>query len=247
MEAHRLEIQDLTVAYNRVPAVHHISLSIPCGHSVALLGPNGGGKTTLLKALAGLLPLETGTVRFHGHKMRGTGCEIAYLPQRENVDWDFPVTVRGLVEMGCYKRLGWWRSFGDEEQKNVSGALTAMELQDLAERQINALSGGQQQRVFLARSLAQQAHVFLLDEPFAGLDRPSQETLAKTLRELAAAGNLVIASSHDLQNAPYLFDKILLLNGELVAFGETAAVFNKENLQRTFETRVFSGHGKVES
>ena len=245
METHRLEIKDLTVAYNRVPAVHHVNLSIECGSCVALLGPNGAGKTTLLKALAGLLPRETGTVRFHGHKMDGAGCEIAYLPQRENVDWDFPVTVQGLVEMGCYKRLGCWRKFGPQEQKDVDASLAAMELLDLAGRQISALSGGQQQRAFLARSLAQQAHVFLLDEPFAGLDRPSQKMLAGKLRELAAGGNLIIASHHDLKNTADFFDKVILLNGELVAFGDTASVFNDENVRRTFETRVFSGSRKA--
>ena len=244
MENHRLEIKDLTVAYNRVPAVHHVSVTVPCGSCVALLGPNGGGKTTLLKAIAGLLPLETGSIRFHGHHMRGAGCEIAYLPQRENVDWDFPVTVRGLVEMGCYKKTGLWRSFGPEEQRDVESALATMELHDLAGRQINALSGGQQQRAFLARSLAQQAHVFLLDEPFSGLDRPSQETLARKLRELSKAGNLVIASYHDLKNTADFFDMVLLLNGELVAFGETSTVLTEENLRKTFETRVFSGCAK---
>jgi len=236
-----LEIKDATVAYNRVPAIHHLNLKIEGGHCVALMGPNGAGKTTLLKTIAGLLTVETGEIVFHGLQQKRTGSEIAYLPQREQVDWDFPITVRGLVEMGCYIGLGWWRRFGPEHRQTVEQALATMHLESLAARQISALSGGQQQRAFLARSLAQKARIFLLDEPFAGLDRPSQESLARTMRELAAAGYMVIASHHDLKNAADFFDQMIFLNGELIAFGDSATVFTDENLARTFNTEVFSG------
>ena len=241
MHSHNLQIKDLTVSYNRVPALHHINLEVECGHCVGLLGPNGAGKTTLFKTIVGLLRPESGSVMFHGHEAGKKLGDVAYLPQRENVDWDFPITVRGLVEMGCYLRLGWWRKFSDEEHHKVDAALGAMQLGDLAERQISALSGGQQQRAFLARSLAQDAHVFLLDEPFAGLDKQSQEALGRTIKQIAQNGNLVIASHHDLKNVPDFFDQVIFLNGELIAYGDTAEVFNPQNIAHTFETSVFSG------
>jgi ABC-type Mn2+/Zn2+ transport system ATPase subunit len=166
---------------------------------------------------------------------------VAYLPQRSAIDWDFPTTVCGLVEMGRYPALSWWRPFGEKDRAVVHKALSAMKLSDLADRQISALSGGQQQRAFLARSLAQNAHVFLLDEPFAGLDKPSQDLFGEILRDLARAGNLVIVSHHDLRMVPYLFDEVIFLNGELVAYGPTDVVFNDENRIRTFGTETFSG------
>jgi ABC-type Mn2+/Zn2+ transport system ATPase subunit len=239
---HVLRIRDLTVSYRRVPAVHHVSLELHCGRCVGLLGPNGAGKTSLLKAVAGLIPLETGTIEIGGHDgSAGHGAYVAYLPQRSTIDWDFPTTVRGLVEMGRYPALSWWKPFGDKDRIAVNEALSAMKLSELADRQISALSGGQQQRAFLARSLAQKAHVFLLDEPFAGLDKPSQDLLGEILRHLARAGNLVIVSHHDLRMVPDLFDEVIFLNGELVAYGPTAVVFNDENRVRTFGTETFSG------
>jgi ABC-type Mn2+/Zn2+ transport system ATPase subunit len=242
MAEHVLAIKDLTVSYRRVPAVHHIDLTLRCGRCVGLLGPNGAGKTSFLKALAGLVPMETGTVEFGGHNhKRGPGSYTAYLPQRSAIDWDFPTTVRGLVEMGRYSTLGWWRPFRHIDREKVDKALEAMELTELAERQISALSGGQQQRAFLARSLAQDAHVFLLDEPFTGLDRPSQDLFGQILKKLAAQGNLLIVSHHDLRMVPTLFDEVILLNGELVVFGATEQVFNEETIARTFGTHTFSG------
>ena len=241
MPDHHLIIKDLTVSYNRVPALHHINLGIGCGHCVAVLGPNGAGKTTLFKTIVGLVRPDSGSITFHGHSTGRKMGDVAYLPQRENVDWDFPITVRGLVEMGCYLRLSWWRPFSSEDGKQVDAALKAMQLEDLAGRQISALSGGQQQRAFLARALAQNAHIFLFDEPFAGLDKQSQETLGRTIKEIAQKGNLVIASHHDLKNVPEFFDQVIFLNGELIAHGNTAEVFTGENIAKTFSTSVFSG------
>jgi ABC-type Mn2+/Zn2+ transport system ATPase subunit len=239
---HVLRIKNLTVSYRRVPAVHHVTLELHCGRRVGLLGPNGAGKTSLLKAVAGLIPLETGSIEIGGHDGSAShGAYVAYLPQRSTIDWDFPTTVRGLVEMGRYPALTWWKPFGEKDQRAVDEALSAMKLSELADRQISALSGGQQQRVFLARSLAQNAHVFLLDEPFTGLDKPSQDLLAEILHELARAGNLVIVSHHDLRMVPDLFDEVIFLNGELVAYGPTALIFNDENRVRTFGTETFSG------
>jgi len=192
-----------------------------------------------------LLDIETGAVSFHGRQMRGANKEFAYLPQREMVDWDFPTTVRGVVEMGRYLRLSWWRRFTAEDKIAVDSALEAVQLAPLQDRQISALSGGQQQRVFIARALAQEAHVLLLDEPFTGLDQPSQEALKQVFKKLKTEGKLLLISHHDLQSVPELFDRVLLLNGELIAAGSLNEAFTKDHLTRAYGTRVFSGvtHG----
>lgn len=241
MSSHELRVEDLTVSYGRIPAIHHIGLSLSCGRCAALIGPNGAGKTTFLKALAGLLARESGTIYFHGRAIRGATPDLAYLPQRESLDWDFPITVRGLVEMGRYLKLGMWKRFGSADRDAVHRAITEMQLDAFAHRQISALSGGQQQRAFLARALAQEAHVLLLDEPFTGLDKPTQGSLSAILRRLTAEGKLVIASHHDTGTVPALFDDAILLNGELIASGPTAEVFTMANLDRTYGTAVFSG------
>jgi manganese/iron transport system ATP-binding protein/manganese/zinc/iron transport system ATP- binding protein len=240
--SHSLQVSDLTVSYHRIPAVHHMSFEVACGQCVALLGPNGAGKSTLLKALAGLLPRETGRVTFHGRAVRGATPEFAYLPQREAIDWDFPTTVRGLVEMGRYVRVGPWGRFSREDATAVDAAIASMQLGAWEHRQVSALSGGQQQRSFLARALAQEAHVFLLDEPFTGLDKPTQDNLRVLLRGLREQGKLIVASHHDLATVPDIFDRVLFLNGELIAAGPVSEVFHEENIRRAYGTRVFSGH-----
>ncbi|PTY01133.1 manganese ABC transporter ATP-binding protein [Verrucomicrobia bacterium LW23] len=239
--AHLLELEDLTVSYNRVPALHHVSLQLRCGSCVGLLGPNGAGKTTLIKAIAGLVPLETGRIRLHGHEVRASARTVAYLPQRGGVDWDFPLTVRGLVEMGRYPALGLFGRFTEEDHRIVDDALRVMRLSDYADRHINALSGGQQQRAFLARSWAQQAHVYLLDEPFNGLDKTAQKDLTDALHRLAADHKLVIVSHHHLETVPDIFDHVVMLNGELVVAGKTSEVFTPERVAETFSIEVFSG------
>ncbi len=245
VSTHRLQVSDLTVSYHRIPALHHISFEVGCGQCVALLGPNGAGKSTLLKTLAGLVPKETGTIHFHGREVKSATQDFAYLPQREQIDWDFPTTVRGIVEMGRYLRVGWWRRFGQEDFKAVESALTAMDLEPIANRQISALSGGQQQRAFLARAIAQQAHVVLFDEPFTGLDKPTQDNLKCLLRALRDQGKLVIASHHDLATVPEIFDRVILINGELIAAGPVSEAFTEANIRTAYTTRVFSGldHG----
>jgi manganese/iron transport system ATP-binding protein/manganese/zinc/iron transport system ATP- binding protein len=240
-DSHRLAVRDLTVSYNRVPAVHHVTFEVACGQCIGLVGPNGAGKSTLLKALAGLLPRETGEISFHQRAVQGATGDFAYLPQREQIDWDFPTTVCGLVEMGRYMRIRWWRRFSEIDRAAVDRAIAMMELEEIASRQISALSGGQQQRTFLARSLAQEAHVFLLDEPFTGLDKTNHDNLKRLLRELRDEGKLIIASHHDLASVPQIFDQVILLNGELIASGPTATAFTEENRNRTFGTRAFAG------
>lgn len=242
--SHHLDIQDLTVSFNRIPAIHHLNLTLKCSSCVGLLGPNGAGKSTLLKAIAGLLPLETGQINFRSHTKEGNdppGRSIAYLPQREAVDWDFPVTVRGLVEMGRYSALGLWKTFRPQDHQIVNEALDLMELRDYADRQISALSGGQQQRVFLARAWAQQAAIYLLDEPCTGLDRNARRAFISILHTLRSTGKLLIISHHELDEVPAIFDHVLFINGELVASGPTATTFTPENTERTFAMKTFSG------
>jgi ABC-type Mn2+/Zn2+ transport system ATPase subunit len=231
---HRLEVSDLRVSYQEVLALDGIAFATECGRSIALIGPNGAGKSTLLKTLAGLLRPDTGTVSWRGRALTQSSYEIAYLPQRGDVDWNFPITVRGLVEMGRYPNLGLWKKYSKHDAEIVQRALQAMDLEDLQHRQISALSGGQQQRVFIARALAQEAHVLLLDEPFTGLDKPAQENLSRLFRELTKEGRLLIASHHDLQTVPEIFDDILLVKRHQVAFGPVAEAFTPSTIARAY-------------
>jgi len=241
---HRLIIKNLTVSYDRVPAIHHIDLELSCGHCIGLLGPNGAGKTTLIKAIANLVTRESGSVELKGHLDSKISPHISYLPQRGTIDWDFPITVRGMVEMGRFPELGAWKSFTAEDRSVVLDALSVTKLLDLADRQINALSGGQQQRAFLARSWAQEAEVYLLDEPFAALDANAQSELRVLLHEMAQSGKLIVVSHHDLKSVPDLFDRVILLNGELIASGTLAEAFTTENITRTYSVPAFAGAAK---
>ncbi len=209
-------------------------MATSCGNRVALIGPNGAGKSTLLKAIAGLVPRASGEIRWRNAPVKKWSREFAYLPQREEIDWSFPITVRGLVEMGRYPQTGWWRKFSEEDEAAVDRALEGLDLFDLQDRQIRELSGGQQQRSFLARSIAQEAHVLLLDEPFTGLDRNAAVLLGDLLAKLAEEGRLIIASHHELGSAQELFDQVLVLNTESLAFGDIAEVLTPELISETF-------------
>ncbi len=233
---HELVIEDLSVSYRRVRALEKISLATSCGTRVALVGPNGAGKSTLLKAIAGLVPRDHGTILWRGTAVRKWSREFAYLPQREEVDWSFPITVRGLVEMGRYPQTGWWRRFSKTDHAAVDAALESLALTDLHHRQIRELSGGQQQRAFLARALAQEAHVLLLDEPFTGLDRTAAQMLGSLLEKLAQEGRLVIASHHDLNTVADLFDEVLVLDTGLIGFGPVREILTPEVISTTFAT-----------
>lgn len=231
---HALSVSGLYVRYRDVEALQDISFSTHCGHTVALMGPNGAGKSTLIHAMAGLIRPQAGSMQWNGQDLRQTRHEIAFVPQRSTVNWQFPITVRHLVEMGRYPNLGLWKKASEHDHHIVSKALETLKLTDLQHRRISELSGGQQQRAFLARALAQEAHILLLDEPFTGLDVPGMESLGKQLRELAAEGRLIIASHHNLNNAADLFDQTLLLNKTSIAFGPTRDVLTGENIFRAF-------------
>ncbi len=233
---HELVVENLSVAYRKILALDSVSFATSCGTRVALIGPNGAGKSTLLKTIAGLLPRQSGSILWRGAPVKKWSREFAYLPQREEVDWSFPITVRGLVEMGRYPQTGWWRRYQPSDALAVDQALQALDLEALQHRQIRELSGGQQQRTFLARAVAQEAHVLLLDEPFTGLDRNASLRLGALLEKLATEGRLIIASHHDLATAPLLFNEALLLDQKSLAFGPIEDVLQKQLVDQAFAT-----------
>ena len=231
---HILRLEKLHVHYGSVCALRDVTLQLTCGTAVALVGGNGAGKSTLMKGIVGLVPTSAGGVVWHGEPITASTHEIAYLPQRADIDWEFPLTVRGLVEMGRYPLLGPWRRYNGDDDAAVDRALETMRIGDLASRQVGALSGGQQQRALIARALAQESHVLLLDEPFAGLDQPAQDLLAKLLKDLASSGRLIVASHHDLKTVGEIFGEVVLLNGRLIAVGASGDVMTEANLTRAF-------------
>ncbi len=235
MTAAGLTFADVTVCYDDAPAVHHLDARLPHGCLAALVGRNGAGKSTLLRAALGWQPTTTGAIVI-GHTAT---CDhpdrIHYLPQRSSVDWDFPISVREVAAMGRYHRLGAFAAFADDDQARVDAALAEMDLVALQQRQINALSGGQQQRALLARALASGADVFLLDEPFAGLDPAAAVDLATRLRAWADQGRIVLAAVHDVALVRAHFTHALLLNTHLVAAGPVAEVMSEANLTQAFQ------------
>lgn len=230
------QVRDLTVHYGQRCALENVEFGLESGRSLALLGGNGAGKSTLLKAIAGLLPVTRGEMLWGDDPARSHAREIAYLPQREAVDWNFPLTVRGLVEMGRYPQLGPFGTFRSADTAAVDAALEAMDLQDLQRRQIRALSGGQQQRAFIGRALAQDARLLLLDEPYAGLDKPAQENLTGLMKNLTADGRILIASHHDLRTVADTFDLALMLMTRPVAFGTPADIMTEVHLEEAFSS-----------
>lgn len=235
--AHTLSVNHLTAAYGNNKVLNDISFTASCGNTLALIGPNGAGKSTLLNLLAGLLQPISGDMTWNDTPLHANRHETAFMPQRTEVDWRFPITVRELVEIGRFPTVGIWKKLSHHDTEIVDKALDALNLNELQHRQIGALSGGQQQRAFLARALAQEAHILLLDEPFTGLDVPGTESLAELLRSLAAEGRLIIASHHDLSTADKIFDRTLLLNRQLIASGPTAEVLSEQNLFTAFGKR----------
>jgi manganese/zinc/iron transport system ATP- binding protein len=233
-----LEVHDLTVSYHRRPVLWNVDLAIPAGKLVGVLGPNGAGKSTLIKAVMGLLPLSSGWVQVFGKPVESQRRLIGYVPQRESVDWTFPVTAMDVVLMGRYGAVPWWRRVSRRDRDAARSALEKVGMLPYANRQISNLSGGQQQRVFLARALAQESDIYLMDEPFAGVDAATESAIVKLLQELRAAGKTVLVVNHDLQTAREYFDMLILLNMRLVAFGPTEEVFTPDLLQKTYGGRL---------
>lgn len=233
-------VEGLTFSYPGAlaPALEEVSLCVLPGETVALVGPNGAGKSTLIKLIAGLERPQSGTIRVYGHPMGACLHRVAYVPQRGEVDWRFPVTVRQVVMMGRYAHLGWVKWPRQTDHEAVDRALAAMDLIDLADRQIGELSGGQQQRVMLARSLAQDADLLLLDEPLNNLDVPTQEMIFHTLEDLADGGRAVLVSTHDLGILPIHFSRAVFLDRRVVADGPVEEVLTAETLAQAYGVRL---------
>lgn len=232
-----LAVADLHVHYKKICALRDVTFSAAEGESVAVVGKNGAGKSTLLKSLAGLIPDASGTVTWGGRTLSKTDRRqrVAYLPQREEIDWNFPITVRGLVDMGLYPKVGPWGRFAKEHREASTQAIHTLGLDGLEARRIGELSGGQQQRAFLARALAGGARIFLLDEPFAGLDTEASRNLAGIIQTLAQGGALILASQHDLKTIPTTFGHTLLLRTGQLAFGPSKEVLSAERIREAFE------------
>jgi manganese/zinc/iron transport system ATP- binding protein len=233
-----LELHDLTVSYAKKPVLYGVDVQVPQGALVGIIGPNGAGKSTMIRAIMGLTPISGGWVQIFGETFEKSRHRVGYVPQREQVDWDFPVNVMDVVLMGRYGRLGWLRRVTKEDKKIAEESLDKVGMLPFRNRQIANLSGGQQQRVFLARALAQQSDFYLMDEPFAGVDATTERAIVTLLQDLQSQGKTILVVHHDLTTAKEYFDHLLLLNMRLVAFGKTEDVFTMEQLQKTYGGRL---------
>lgn len=233
-ESPALEVHDLTVAYHKKPVLWGVDFEIPAGNLVGIVGPNGAGKSTLIKAAMGLLPLSSGWVEMFGEPLEENRHRVGYVPQREDIDWDFPVSVMDVVLMGRYGKLGLFKWPKKEDRRVAEESLAKVKMLPFANRQISNLSGGQQQRVFLARALAQESDMYFMDEPFAGVDAATESAIIDLLRDLKSKGKTVFVVHHDLSTVKEYFDWLILLNTRLVAHGPTDEVFTPEMLGKTY-------------
>lgn len=229
-----MEFHDLTVSYDKKPVLWNIDMTLPTGALIGIIGPNGAGKSTLIKAAMGLLPLGSGYVRIFDKGLNEVRQTVSYVPQRESVDWDFPTSVLDVVLMGRYAKLGLFKRPTKRDKEIAMNSLEKVGMEAYTKRQISQLSGGQQQRVFLARALAQEADLYFMDEPFAGVDAATESAILKVLRELTSEGKTVIVVHHDLQSAAEFFDWIILLNMRLIAVGPIEEVFTHRYLQEAY-------------
>lgn len=234
-----IHIEQLTVAYQAVPVLWQVGLNIQKGKRTAIIGPNGAGKSTLIKSILGLMTPLTGEVDFsvkdgEWSEYKSIKKSVAYVPQKSSVDWDFPTTVLDVVVMGRYGHLGWFKRPGKKDMALAEEMLVKVGMHSFKDRQISQLSGGQRQRVFLARALVQQAEIYLLDEPLAGVDMKSEKVIMELLEELSSAGKTVIVVHHDLQTVKEYFDEVIFLNREVVAAGSVATTFTEDIIEETY-------------
>ena len=229
-----LWINDLTVAYHRNPVLWDIDLTLPEGQLIAVVGPNGAGKSTLIKSVLGLVAKASGTVTIYGKPYEHQRHLVGYVPQRESVDWDFPVNALDVVAMGLYRQIGWFKPVTRRHRQKAMDELEKVGMGAYARRQISQLSGGQQQRVFLARALAQDARLYFMDEPFVGVDVATERAIIALLKDLKSAGKTCMVVHHDLQTVPTYFDHVILLNMRVVDAGPVGTVFTEENLKKTY-------------
>lgn len=230
-----IKVEDLTVAYDLKPVLWDVDISYPKGKLIAIAGPNGAGKSTLIKTMLNLLKPISGKTFFNGKEYREMYKEIAYVPQKESVDWDFPTTVFDVVLMGRYGHRGWFKKITKKDRALAYEAIEKVGMSDFLKRQISELSGGQQQRVFLARALVQDANIYFMDEPFQGVDIKTEKAIIEILKSLKDDGKTVIAVHHDLDTIPEYFDWVTLINMKVIANGPVEEVFIKENIQRTYD------------
>lgn len=233
-----IHIRDLTVAYDEKPVLWDIDLDILGPSLTAIVGPNGAGKSTLIKAILDLVPSSAGTVRIFGEKYSLNRKSVGYVPQRGSVDWDFPTDALDVVMMGLYGSIGWFKKPTKKHRETAIECLEKVGMADYQNRQISQLSGGQQQRVFLARALAQDARLYLMDEPFAGVDATTEKAIIEILKSLRDAGKTVVVVHHDLETVTEYFDQIVLLNVKIVASGSVKSTFNQENLLQTYGGKI---------
>jgi ABC-type Mn/Zn transport systems, ATPase component len=237
-----LAISGLTVSYGEKPVLFSIDFVVPKGAMVAIVGPNGAGKSTLIKAALGIVPRIAGEVTVFGAPYEKARHRIAYVPQRASLDWDFPATVRDVVLMGLYREIGFLRFAGRRHREKALACLERVGMAAFADRQIGQLSGGQQQRVFLARALAQEAELYVMDEPFAGVDAATERAIIAVLKDLNRAGKTIVCVHHDLATVPDYFDHVLLVNVRKIADGPVATTFTSQNLQAAYGGRLASAH-----
>ena len=223
-----IEIKNLTVAYGENIALENFNLDIEVGSLMALVGPNGAGKSTLIKTILKFLKQITGEIKINGKT-------LAYVPQRNSVDWDFPTTLFDVVEMGCYGRVGLFKRVNKEEKQKVLKAIEQVGMLDFKDRQISELSGGQQQRTFIARALVQEADIYLMDEPFQGVDSTTEKSIVNILKKLKSEGKTLIVVHHDLQTVPTYFETVTFINKTVIASGKVEKVFTQENIDMTYK------------
>ena len=233
-----VRVRDLTVAYHRKPVLWDVDLAVPEGQLIGIIGPNGAGKSTLIKAVLNIVPKASGEVRIYGQPYKQMRRLVGYVPQRGSVDWDFPVDALDVVLMGRYGRVGWVRRPSRSDREAAMECLERVGMQDFATRQISQLSGGQQQRVFLARALAQEARIYFMDEPFAGVDAATERAIITLLREIKSSGRTCLIVHHDLQTVAEYFDHLIMLNMRVVVNGPTAEVLSRDNLRKTYGGRL---------
>ena len=233
-----IQIHDMTIAYQKKPVLWDVELDVPEGKLVGIIGPNGAGKSTMIKAIMELVPKASGWVKIYGKPYGDMRKMIGYVPQRESVDWDFPISALDVVLMGRYGQVGWVRRPGKEDRRLSMEALDKVGMSEFAGRQISQLSGGQQQRVFLARALVQDARIYMMDEPFAGVDASTERAIIEILVALREEGKTILVVHHDLQTVTEYFDWVIMLNMRVVASGPTSEVFTEEKLQKTYGGRL---------
>lgn len=237
MDNSAVEVRNLCVSYYGNEVIRNINFSFDCGKLIGIIGPNGAGKSTLMKAIIGLIPIDKGKISFHGRPIKTIRKKIAYVPQRSDIDWDFPITVRDTVLLGTYPKLGVFHRPKKKEKQLAKKCLEKVGMIEYSHRQIGELSGGQQQRIFLARALAQEADYFFLDEPFVGIDVSSEEVIIQILKKLRDEGKTVFVVHHDLTKVENYFDDLILINKELIESGSVQSVFKPELISKAYQAQ----------